>query len=520
MSDASPDIRAVRKPIALGRMWGTRSKGLALAVCGLTTALGAFRLGAKSFWTDEAFSDAMSRLGVSTAWKAIIRGDPFNGLYYAFLHLWQFGGHSETWLRLLSVVFGILAAYTLFLLNRRLFGIHVAVASGVLLAFNAFFVYYEQDARTYTLVVFLVVLSTYLLVLALDHGSIGRWLAYGLVGALSVYAHFFAAFVIAAHLVYLVAYGTAGHRGNRIRAAAAGYGLMALLVAPLVVEVLRTDSLERRFIDKVSLGSFRWLFLNLTGAGGVSTGGGSLLLFGYFAICCLAILWMGNAVLRRHRDGRERIWSYTLVLAWLVVPIMGSFAVSLVRSPIFYPRYLVVALPPLVTIAGIGIAGLPRRWLQFTAGAILVALSIHPLLSYYRGHFNEGEDWRRAVAYVTQEAQAGDGVVFLSRYGRRPFEYYLRQFGGGADLTPIYPSMPWGGYVPVLTDVHIESSVTAAARLQSYRRVWVVLLWEGFRSVDEDPGPFTATLQSHYGEAARQAFGWQLEVRLYQRTGG
>jgi hypothetical protein len=80
--------------------------------------------------------------------------------------------------------------------------------------------------------------------------------------------------------------------------------------------------------------------------------------------------------------------------------------------------------------------------------------------------------------------------------------------------------MPWGRYVPVLADTHIESSATAAARLQDYRRVWVVLLWEGFHSVDEDPGPFTATLQSHYDEAARQAFGWQLEVRLYQRTGG
>jgi mannosyltransferase len=520
MGDASADIRTVHKPIALAGLWSVRTKRLALAVCGLTTALGAFQLGAKSFWTDEAFSDAMAHLGVSTAWKAIIRGDAFNGLYYGLLHLWQFGGHSETWLRLPSVAFGILAAYTLFLLNRRLFGVRVAVASGALLAVNTFFVYYEQDARPYTLTTFLVVLATYLLVRAMEAGSTTRWLAYGLVGALSIYAHFFAAFVIAAHLVYVVMSVATGYRGRRVRAAAAGYGLIAVLVAPLVVAVLRTDSLERRFIDPVSLGSFRWLFLNLTGAGGVPTGGGIFLLFGYFAMCCLAILWMAKAVGRRHRDGTDRVRSFALELSWLAVPILGSFVISLVRSPIFYPRYLIVALPPLVTIAGIGIAGFPRRWLQYTAAAILLALSIHPLLSYYRADFIEGENWRGAVAYVTQASQPGDGIVFLSRYGRRSFEYYLRRFGTGADLTPIYPSMPWGRYVPVLADEHIESSVTAAGRLQDYRRVWVVLLWEGFHSVDEDPLPFTATLESSYSETAGHAFGGQLEIRLYQRSGG
>jgi mannosyltransferase len=520
MSDASADVQTVHKPIALAGLSSTRTRALALGLCGLTTALGAFRLGAKSFWTDEAFSDAVARLGGSTAWKAITRGDPFNGLYYGLLHLWQFGGHSETWLRLPSVAFGILAAYTLFLLNRRLFGVKVAVASGALLAVNTFFVYYEQNARPYTLVVFLVVLATYLLVLAMEDGSTTRWLGYGLVGALCMYAHFFAAFVIAAHLLYVAISVATGRRRHQIRAAAAGYGLMALLVAPLVLAVLRTDSLERRFIDQVSLGSFRWLFLNLTGAGGVPTGGGIFLLFGYFALCCLAILWVAKAALRRHRDGTDRIRSFALVLSWLAVPILGSFLISLVRSPIFYPRYLIVALPPLVTIAGIGIAGLPQRWLQLTAGAVLIALSIHPLFSYYRGDFVEGENWRGAVAYVTQASQPGDGVVFLSRYGRRSFEYYLGRFDAGAGLTPIYPSMPWGQYVPVLADEHIESSVTAAGRLQAYRRVWVVLLWEGLHSVDEDPGPFTARLGSSYSETARHAFGGQLEVRLYQREGG
>jgi mannosyltransferase len=485
-------------------------------VCALGGLLGTFRLGAKSIWTDEAFSDAVARLGFSTMWKAIVRGDAFNGLYYGLLHLWQFGGHSETWLRLPSVALGLLAVYVLFLLNRRLFGDRVALVSAALLAVNTFFVYYEQDARTYTLAVFLVILATYLLVIAAERESIWAWLAYGAVSALAIYAHFFSAFVIAAHLISIPLRG----RRLRVRDVAAAYGLTALLVAPLVVAVLRTDSLERRFIDSVRLGSFRWLFLNLTGAGGVPGGGGIFLLLAYFAVSCLAVLWMLRAVIRRRQEGVNRICSYALVLSWLAVPILGSFAVSLIRSPIFYPRYLIVALPPLVTIAGIGIEGLRHRWLQVIATVTLVALSIHPLVSYYRGDFKEGEDWRQAFAWVTQAEQPGDGVVFLSRYGRRPFEYYLDRLHAGADLRPIYPGVPWGQYVPVLADMHIESAAAATRLQDGFQRVWVVLLWEGFHSVDENPSPLSTELQSHFQEEARQAFGWQLEVRLYQRSGG
>jgi mannosyltransferase len=487
------------------------------AICGITGLLALFGLGAKSIWTDEAFSEAMARLHPITMWHAIIRGDAVNGFYYSLLHLWQFGGNSEAWLRFPSVAFGVLAAWALFALNRRLLGTRVAVISGVLLAVNTFFVYYEQDARPYSLVVFLVVLATYLFVMALERPSMWRWVGYGVVSALAIYAHLFAAFVVVAHLLMLAV----RHRRPRLRDALAGYGLTVLLVAPLVAVVVRTDPLQRRFIDAVHLGSFRWLFLNLTGAGGVPSGGGTFLLAAYFAMCCFAVLWMARAVIRRREEEAERRWTYGLVLSWLAVPILGSFVTSLVRSPIFYPRYLIVALPALVTMAGIGIGGFRHRSFQVIATGVLVALSIHPLLSYYGNSFKQGEDWRPAVAYVTGAERPGDGIVFLSRYGRRPFEYYLRRLNMGADLTPIYPSMPWGQYVPIFADMHAGSTTTAAARLQGgYQRVWVVLLWEGLQSVDENAGPLRSVLRSSYQDEAERAFGGELEVRLYRRISG
>jgi mannosyltransferase len=505
-----------------GRNWDLirirKRYGLLVGVCAVTGFLGVFRLGAKSIWSDEAFSDAVARLDLPTMGRVLSHGESFNGLYYALLHLWQLGGHSETWLRLPSVIFGVLAAWVLFALHRRLFGVIVALAAAALLAVNAFFVYYEQDARPYSLAVFLVVLATYLFVRALEDPSIWRWLGYGGVGALAIYAHLFSAFVIAAHLSSLLI----RRPRPKLRTLAVGFGLIAVLVAPLLRVVLTTDPLEREFIDPVHLGSFRWLFLNLTGGGGLATTRSFILLLAYFGVCCLGLLWMLRAVRSAGNDRAPNgAWSFGLILLWFGVPIIGSFALSLFRSPIFYPRYLIVALPPLVTIASIGISGLRHRSLQVAAVAAIVVLSLLSLQSYYRSDFKEAEDWRRAVAYVVEGAQPGDGVVFFSRYGRRPFEYYLERSHAETDLRPVYPDLAWGRYAPVLADLNLQRSTeTAAERLRTgYERVWVVLIWGGFANRDQDAEPLKDELDRNYTIEEEGHFGAQVQVRLYQRTG-
>lgn len=492
---------------------------LIAGVCVITGFLGTFRLGAKSIWTDEAFSTAVARLGLPTIARVLTHGESFNGLYYTLLHFWQLGGDSETWLRLPSVIFGVLAAYVLFVLNHRLFGLRVALVAATLLAVNTFFVYYEQDARPYSLAVFLVVLATLLFVRAVEDPSLRRWLGYGFVGALAVYAHLFAAFVLFAHMSSLVI----RRPRPRLRDVAAAYGLIALVVTPLLTVMVRTDPLAREFIDQPHLGSFRWLFLNLTGGRGLATTGSFLLLVAYFGACCLGLLWILRAVIDRKAGGEPgNLWPYSLILSWLSVPILGSFAVSMVRSPIFYPRYLIVALPPLVTLAAIGISGLHHRSRQVIALATMVAFALPPLVSNYQTDFKEGEDWRRAVAYVTRAELPGDRIVFLTRYGRRPFEYYLERMHGEADLRSIYPDLPWAAYIPVLSDLRGPwSTATAGDRARdAHRRVWLILTWQGFDSANEDAHPLRAELQRDYSVAAKQQFGQQVQVRLYQRTEG
>jgi hypothetical protein len=78
--------------------------------------------------------------------------------------------------------------------------------------------------------------------------------------------------------------------------------------------------------------------------------------------------------------------------------------------------------------------------------------------------------------------------------------------------------MAWGEYRPVFDDLDIEPSLTAAARLEDYQRVWIVLIWRGFATIHEDGEPFRVALESGFSEVEGRSFGPALEIRLYQRT--
>lgn len=85
-------------------------------------------------------------------------------LYYivANLSVGAFGA-SEFALRLPSALFGILTIPLIFLLGKRLHSIETGLLAASMFAFGSVEVYYGQEARMYSMVLFLAVLSTWVL---------------------------------------------------------------------------------------------------------------------------------------------------------------------------------------------------------------------------------------------------------------------------------------------------------------------------------------------------------------------
>ncbi len=484
------------------------SHGTPVLLLTLTAALSSYRLAAKGLWHDEAFTLAVASSDGNTFWRALASGESFAGLYYSIIRLLSPLWQNEATLRAPSVVFAVLSALTCYIVARRLFGWWVAVGSALLLSVNVFFIRYAQEARAYTLVLWLVTLATWSLIRAVERPTWSRWLGFGAISALAVYAHFFAALVLASHVVSLLV-----HRSLvPWRKVAGAVGLSAALVLPLAAVLLSTNSGGRPLLRQTPIPV---LIRDLAGVVPTRLG---VLQGLIYALCCVAAL---AAYLRQRRENRDPFlqWRYTLLVCWIAVPIALAAVVSLIW-PIFVTRYFVVCLPALVLLVAVGLS-MVRPAAQVALLLVVLTSAVQGLGIYYAQHYKEGENWRALVQHVADDAERGDRVIFLSHFGRRPFEYYLTRHPGlASSLTPEYPSIPWGDYPPAVGEAHIGAASAQARELEDDppARVWVVLLWGGFRTGDDDGAPFQQVLTREYVETDHRFFGRYLKLALFERN--
>jgi len=384
-----------------------------ITLCSLLFAsLALNRLGSKSLWLDEAVSVLVARLDGKALLAYVTTAEPNIGFYYLALHLWLALGDSESVIRGLSVLAAIGTMPISYLLGERLFGRTMAATATVLLALNAFFVAYAQEARSYALVVLLVTAASYVFVRAVQDPLPGRWALYVTLAVVAVYMHLFAAFVLVAHAFSLF---FLPRRDVPIRSAVAAYGAIGVLVLPLAWAVLHVGIGRIAWIDRPTLAGVVEAFSDLAGRGGRS------LLAAYFVAGCL-FLAAAIRIWRAAGTGTAS-WPFAFTLMWLFVPIVLSLAISMVQ-PVFLPSYLIVSLPSLVMVAAVGLRSAPRRWLQVVLLLLIVLLAARGVVRWYAA---DKEGWREATALVLADGQAGDGIAFFAPYVVQPFGYYAQR---------------------------------------------------------------------------------------------
>ncbi|MGH2829234.1 MAG: glycosyltransferase family 39 protein, partial [Actinomycetota bacterium] len=366
---------------------------------GLTLALGIVRLGNASIWLDEAASVNLARIPFGDFLSVAADKEANGSLYYLLLRLWLWLGHSEFAIRLLSALAAAATIPVLYALAARLFGRRVAVIACALCALSGLFLRYAHEARGYSLAAFFATLLSLLLVRALQAPTRRRWIVYGAVAGLGLYAHFFVGFVILAHLIVAVV-----ARRDAWRAMAAGWAVLAAIALPLGIFLLGQQGAQVAWIPRTTLRTVVPTFKALTGFGGAP------LLIAYFVACAAgsAAVWRGGLAPR---------WKGGLVLAWVAVPPALAFAVSL-ATPIVRPQYLIVIVPGLSLLAALGLDAMRAPPAIAAATAALAAVAVAALPGMYSNL--ETHDWRGATRFVLSSSAPTDGVVFYAYYGWTP----------------------------------------------------------------------------------------------------
>ncbi|MGL4650872.1 MAG: glycosyltransferase family 39 protein, partial [Caldilineaceae bacterium] len=242
---------------------GTRSPDVTRWAILLLTLLGfahvALGLGAKGLWWDESLSlqRAESALGPLLRGTLLMK-DGFVEFattdqhpFFSFLLqgiMIRAAGDSEFILRWPAAASATALVPALYVLGRMLTRRGVApqgtgLWAALMGAVSPFFLWYGQEARPYALWALLTVLSTYLLLLALeqpgraaapDHGRRTFWLWAGYVAALllMLFTHYYAAFLLPVHA--LIAYTSLASHNRRLALRLA----IALLAAGAAVAAL------------------------------------------------------------------------------------------------------------------------------------------------------------------------------------------------------------------------------------------------------------------------------------------
>jgi uncharacterized membrane protein len=338
-------------------------------------------------------------------------------LYYFGLKVWcEILGNGPFMLRFPSALFGIAAVPLFFWLGRRWFGESTGLIAALLLATNPFAIHYAQDARPYTLFLFLSAASFVYLGRLLDSPRGRDGLLYALSTASAVYTHAFSAFLLLAHaVVYAIERRFGGKAASAIapRRFAALLAVILLAAAPVVVQYgaqyahmangtadLPLPQTTVRLLGKALFNYFMWPWLSIAA-------------FTLMAVV-LPFELRRNAPLRAPVLAAAAIAGLSIGLPWLA---------SSSTTAIFTPRYSIPGLVGLLLLVAASLAHLggARR---VAATAVFIVLTAVPLYRYYT--MVDKDPWRQTAAFVEQAAAPGDVIVAVPPWTMRPFGYHLR----------------------------------------------------------------------------------------------
>ncbi len=396
-----------------------------LAVGGITllaALLRAWGLGRQSLWFDEAFTVWVARQPWGDVLNILVNDGVHPPLFYSLEKLTLALGQSgEIMARLPAMVFGVLSVPLLALLARSWSGERVALWAALLYALAPFHVWYSQEARMYSLLALLTLLSI---------GAYWAWwrrprlLTHGafiLTHSLAYLTHYFALWVSVIELLHLTLHRRRGW--SRLKT----WGFWQLLASlPLMYWLYLLQQRPERFfgigwIPRPSFGDIPLTLLNLT----VGYWQAPPLLAG--GLTLLFILAMLLALRARRRDQE----ALTLIAFWGFIPLLLTLVISLVLPfHVFMDRYLIMAQPPLLLLMAKGLAYRPSpRKRSLAAWPLLLAIPFLLVMTVTDNAILNGqqmfkENWRDVAAYLNRESAADEVVLLRHATMAIPFQIY------------------------------------------------------------------------------------------------
>ncbi len=464
---------------------------------------------AVAMWHDEAFSALLVR---DYSWSEMMRRialDVHPPLYYWILRLWSYVfGTAMLSLRGFSIFFGTLTIWAAYIFIKKAFGSQrLALLASFLIAINPFQAQYAVEARMYTFGTFLLLLSSFWLLKALETQKYKDWTIYGLLVAACFYTHYYLIFSIAAQglyvLYWLIKNKKLNIRGRELWYSVWAYVLVAISILPwLPTFLIQRSRVEKQYwipaMDRWSIPSTIWKMI--FGGQGIR-----------HAIMIVATLV--SLVLIYFFIGRIKNQAKWLVLLGLLVPFLASILLSL-QTAIYLDRYFVFASLFFTILIASALDLIHRPQVRKIVASILVAMLVFTFFKNWsdmdiKNIFLNRQNNRRpgmaaASAIVNEYARPQDKIYVGSSFVYFTFRYY-NQTGIKPRLTSsgTLDTIPHFSGTALLSpdDLILEHTIFEEPEVKKDDTVWLV--WTtGFGSSKPNvPGNWSKAAEYSYADA-------------------
>jgi mannosyltransferase len=386
-------------------------------VVGLTVLAGVLRftrIGHQGFWFDEGNTSLLLHFSPGKLFSLIRHTESTPPLYYDLAWVWvRVFGHGEAGLRSLSALVGVAVVPVAYGVGAKLVSRRAGVILAALAACNPLLIWYSQEGRAYSLLVFLTAVAFLAFAFALESPTRRALAVWVIACALALATHYYAVVAVVPQAVWLLFV----HRRRReVMVAVAIVGLCGLALIPLAVSQNSTG--HDSWIRHAPFGPrLRQILPQLL----IGTNAPARVVLKFVAFGAALVALVMLFAFRRAGAGREgsraggdgALLAGGLALAGLAL----AFAFVVAGSDSLITRNIIALwLPAAVAVAG-GVALAPRGGWRVLAGAVAVALCVIGVVASGGIAFDRSmqrPDWR----YVARALGPWPATAGVPRAGR------------------------------------------------------------------------------------------------------
>jgi hypothetical protein len=381
--------------------------GLLLAVI-VGATLRFWNLTGPSQHTDEAFTFALSKLPVPALLHNVVAHDFHPSLFYLATHYLMVWFPKPQWdYRYVTALFGCLTIVATWGAARRLFGPLAAAVAALAVALSPALVQHDRIYRMYAVTVALATLAWWLL-LEIEHATGRRrvWLfsAYAMVAIVLPYIDYTGTIVLAAQGAYAVT------RRPILAPALTAIGAAVVLFVPWIGALreqlpLAGMSFSRPALDIGLANSIQGAFAAGTPLEWFSWPGGAFAAAGVLAAVVACGAWLG--------------WRSALPLWFGVLAVQIAASILLGKNLAYFPRYLLIDIPPVCIAIGLIISVLAAARLRLVATGLGIALLAFFGITVSNVMFDpyyQFPNWYAVNALMLQHEQPADAIVLDAAY--------------------------------------------------------------------------------------------------------